>query len=66
VQYFDSPYLATVRGDATLEYRQLEDSLGAFAASLAVRESPPVRRAPGAAPRRRPEPVSGGSNVPEP
>jgi tetratricopeptide (TPR) repeat protein len=66
LQYFDSPYLATVRGDATLEYRQLEDSLGAFAASLAVRESPPVRRAPGASPRRRPEPVSGGSNVPEP
>jgi hypothetical protein len=68
LQYFDSPYLATVRGDATVEYRQLEDSLGAFAASLVVRESAPARRAPppGVAPRRRPEPVSGGSNVPEP
>lgn len=68
-QYFDSPYLATVRGDATPEYRQLEDSLGAFAAALAVRRAPPpVRRAPrpGVYPRRRPEPVSGGSNVPEP
>ncbi|HET6837904.1 MAG TPA: hypothetical protein VFH24_07650, partial [Gemmatimonadales bacterium] len=67
-QYFDSPYLATVRGDATPEYRQLEDSLGAFAASLVVRKPPAVRRAPppGVSPRRRPEPVSGGSNVPEP
>ena len=68
-QYFDSPYLATVRGDATPEYRQLEDSLGAFAAALAVRRAPPpARRAPppGVSPRRRPEPVSGGSNVPEP
>jgi tetratricopeptide (TPR) repeat protein len=66
-QYFDSPYLATVRGDATMEYRQLEDSLGAFAASLVVRAPSPVRRTPppGVAPRRRPEPVSGGSNVPE-
>ena len=66
LQYFDSPYLATVRGDATLEYRQLEDSLGAFAASLAIRK-PPVRRAvaPDSFPRRRREPVSGGSNVPE-
>jgi tetratricopeptide (TPR) repeat protein len=66
--YFDSPYLETVRGNATMEFRQLEDSLGAFAASLVVRKPPPVRRAPppGAAPRRRPEPVSGGSNVPEP
>ena len=68
LQYFDSPYLATVRGDATPEYRQLEDSLGAFAAALAVRRAPPpVRRPPpGVAPRRRPEPVTGGSNVPEP
>jgi hypothetical protein len=66
-QYFDSPYLATVRGDATPEYRQLEDSLGAFAATLVVRGAPPVRRIPRptAAPRRRPEPVSGGSDGPE-
>jgi hypothetical protein len=64
-QYFDSPYLATVRGDATPEYRQLEDSLGAFAATLA-RRAPSVRRTPrpAPAPGRRPEPVS-GSNVPE-
>jgi tetratricopeptide (TPR) repeat protein len=67
-QYWDSPYLATVRGDATPEYRQLEDSLSAFAASLVVRKPTPVRRAPPprVPPRRRPEPVSGGSNVPEP
>jgi tetratricopeptide (TPR) repeat protein len=65
-QYFDSPYLATVRGNATPEYHQLEDSLGTFAASLVVRKTAPVRRTPprGVAPRRRTEPAS-GSNVPE-
>ena len=31
-RYIDSPYRALVRGQATAEYRQLEDSLGAFAA----------------------------------
>jgi hypothetical protein len=67
-RYFDSPYLATVRGEATPEYRQLEDSLGAFAAALAVAKSPQQRPrpTPAGARRRRPQPVPGGSNVPEP
>ena len=67
-QYYDSPYLGTIRGGATPEYRQLEDSLGAYAASLVVRKPPATRRTvrPGVTPRRRPEPVTGGSNVPEP
>ena len=65
-RYLDSPYLALVRGQATAEYRQLEDSLGAFAARLA----PPVQRAPtsrptppqrddGDEPGRRPQPAPG-------
>jgi tetratricopeptide (TPR) repeat protein len=68
LQYYDSPYVATVQGEATPEYRQLEDSLGAFAATLAVnRPVPGARRRPTPAqPGRRPEPVSGGSRVPEP
>ena len=67
VQYFDSPYLATIRGDASDQYRQLEDSLGAFAASLAVSRPTGARRRPAAdEPRRRPRPTSGGSRVPEP
>ena len=67
LQYYDSPYLATIRGDATDEYRQLEDSLGAFAASLAVGRSSGVRRKSAAdEPGRRPRPTSGGSRVPEP
>jgi hypothetical protein len=68
-QYFDSPYLAVVRGEATPEYRQLEDSLGAFAASLAAARPAGDRRArPGPVPSRRPQPApeSGGSKVPEP
>jgi hypothetical protein len=67
-QYFASPYLATIRGEATPEYRQLEDSLGAFAASLAVRRPPEHRRRPVPATlrERRPRPESGGSRVPEP
>ena len=67
-RYFDSPYLATVRGEATPEYRQLEDSLGAFAAALAVAKSPQQRPrpTPAGARRRRPQPLPGGSNVPEP
>ena len=68
VQYFDSPYLARVRGEATPEYRQLEDSLGTFAALLAAMRPDRARRRPPPAvdPRRRPEPVSGGSRIPEP
>jgi tetratricopeptide (TPR) repeat protein len=65
-QYFDSPYLATIHGEATPEYQQLEDSLGAFAASLAVKRSPGIRRkSVPLLPGRRPQP-SGGSKVPEP
>jgi tetratricopeptide (TPR) repeat protein len=48
-RYLDSPYLALVRGEATSAYRQLEDSLGAFAATLsapATRRAPAGRRAP--------------------
>ena len=66
-RYFDSPYLATIRGEATSDYRHLEDSLGAYAAALAAakaaKERP--RSAPPGARRRRPQPASGGSNVPE-
>ena len=66
-QYYDSPYLAIVRGDATPAYRELEDSLAAFAASLVVRKPTPARRLPPrVAPRPRPAPASPGSNVPEP
>jgi tetratricopeptide (TPR) repeat protein len=67
LQYYDSPYLATIRGDVTAEYRQLEDSLGAFAASLAVSRPTGVRRKSAAdQPGRRPRPAPGGSRVPEP
>jgi hypothetical protein len=70
-RYLDSPYLAMIRGDATSEYRQLEDSLGAFAASLSTRPAPGVRRKPTLqedddVPRRRPQPAPGASRVPEP
>jgi tetratricopeptide (TPR) repeat protein len=65
--YGDSPYLAAVRGDMTPEYRQLEDSLGAFAASLAVSRPATQRRRPLTPPgNRRPQPEAGGSRVPEP
>jgi tetratricopeptide (TPR) repeat protein len=64
-RYLDSPYLAVVRGEDTPAYRQLEDSLGAFAARLAP---PPQRRAPSprqaqptgdddGEPRRQPQPA---------
>jgi hypothetical protein len=46
-RYRDSPYLALVRGEATPAYRQLEDSLSAFAATLSPPTEPaqPGRRA---------------------
>jgi hypothetical protein len=72
VRYSDSPYLALIRGEPTLAYKQLEDSLGAFAASLAVRPEPAaVRRRPpvrddAIQPRRLPSPATGGTRVPEP
>jgi tetratricopeptide (TPR) repeat protein len=70
-RYLDSPYLAVIRGESSEEYRQLEDSLGAYAATLAVK--PPaagVRRIPAVRedldkPRHRP-PAPGTSRVPEP
>jgi hypothetical protein len=67
-RYFGSPYLAMIRGDESSAYRQLEDSLGAFATAQAaaeagtsgVRPGAPGRRTPGddrPAPReRRPAP----------
>jgi tetratricopeptide (TPR) repeat protein len=69
-RYLNSPYLAMIRGESSEEYRQLEDSLGAYADTLAVkptaprgRRTPPVRDAD--EPRRRP-PAPGTSGVPEP
>ncbi len=44
-RYSDSPYLAAIRGEADSAYKHLEDSLGSYAAALAVAESP-VRRRP--------------------
>jgi tetratricopeptide (TPR) repeat protein len=70
-RYLDSPYLAVIRGDSSEGYRQLEDSLGAYAATLAVKPpAPGVRRTPTVRedrdkPRRRP-PAPGTSGVPEP
>ena len=70
-RYLDSPYLAMIRGESSDEYRRLEDSLGAYAATLAVKPpAPGVRRIPALRedadePRRRPPaPVTPG--VPEP
>jgi tetratricopeptide (TPR) repeat protein len=42
--YVDSPYLAMIRGESSEEYRQLEDSLGAYAATLVVKQPPAVKR----------------------
>jgi hypothetical protein len=66
-RYWDSPYLAIVRGEITPEYRQLEDSLGAYAVLLAVPQTAGPRRRPLPAPRpgQKP-PAAGGSRVPEP
>lgn len=67
-RYWDSPYLATVRGEVTPEYRQLEDSLGAYAALLGVPQTAAPRRRPPAVPLpgQQPQPATGGSRVPEP
>jgi hypothetical protein len=43
-RYSESPYLAVVRGQTPEEYRQLEDSLGAFSASISVRAPRPQGR----------------------
>ena len=66
LQYYDSPYLARIQGEATPEYRELEDSLGAFATSLATRSGAGRKPRPTPQPGRRPQPPSGGSKVPEP
>jgi hypothetical protein len=69
-RYLDSPYMAVIRGEWSEEYRQLEDSLGSYAAALAPQPTPGrVRRAPPVRddvdePGRLPAP--GTSNVPEP
>jgi tetratricopeptide (TPR) repeat protein len=71
-RYPDSPYLALIRGEPTPGYQQLEDSLGAFAASLATRPAPASvrRRQPvrddDVPVRRRPPPETGGTRVTEP
>jgi tetratricopeptide (TPR) repeat protein len=52
-RYVDSPYLAMVRGEEASAYRQLEDSLGAFAAA----SSAPARGARPAAPGRAAPPA---------
>jgi tetratricopeptide (TPR) repeat protein len=71
-RYLDSPYLAMIRGDAGPAYRQLEDSLGAYAASLAAARAGAVRRRPAVrdddvvAPRARRQPTPGGTRVPNP
>jgi tetratricopeptide (TPR) repeat protein len=43
-RYSESPYLAVVRGQAPAEYRQLEDSLGAFSATVSVKAARPQGR----------------------
>ena len=72
-QYPDSPYLALIRGEPTMAYVQLEDSLGAFATSLVAKPAPPpgVRRRPpvpddSIQPGRRPAPRAGGTRVIDP
>ncbi|HEV7366999.1 MAG TPA: hypothetical protein VGN76_14230 [Gemmatimonadales bacterium] len=71
-RYSDSPYLARIRGEPAPAYEQLEDSLGAFAASLAARPAPAGvrRRQPppddDIQPGRRPPPRTGGTRVIDP
>jgi tetratricopeptide (TPR) repeat protein len=70
-RYLTSPYLAVIRGEWSEDYRRLEDSLGAYAATLAptqprptgVRRAPVVRAEPDEKPGRRP-PAPGTSRVP--
>ena len=66
-RYFDSPYLAMIRGEEGSAYRSLEDSLGAFASASTVpsRGARPRRGRPDAPARdddetprrRRPQPA---------
>jgi tetratricopeptide (TPR) repeat protein len=70
--YVGSPYLAMIRGEDPPEYRQLEDSLGTYAATQAPKKAAtPRRRVPADRdadtdlPGARP-PAPGTSRVPEP
>jgi tetratricopeptide (TPR) repeat protein len=70
-RYFDSPYLAMIRGDATPAYRELEDSLGVFATQATPKPAEGARRARTIPDNerersRRPRATPGGSRVPEP
>ena len=67
-RYLDSPYLAMIRGEEGSAYRQLEDSLGAFAAAGLIparrarpnapgRPAPAVRDDDDQPARRRPQPA---------
>ncbi len=59
-RYFESPYLALIRGEEASGYRQLEDSLGAFAAARAVSTD----SAGAAVPGRRAAPAEDGDEQP--
>lgn len=70
-RYLDSPYLAMIRGDGGVAYRQLEDSLGAYAAALSAARAgavrrPAVRDDDVVRPRPRRPPTPGGTRVAEP
>jgi len=56
-RYFESPYLALIRGDEGSAYRQLEDSLGAFATAQAEAEEGAAGARPGTP--GRPAPIEG-------
>ena len=59
-RYIDSPYLAMIRGEEGSDYRQLEDSLGAFAAASLA----PARRARPAVPGRPAQPAGDDDETP--
>jgi tetratricopeptide (TPR) repeat protein len=70
-RYWNSPYLAIIHGETTPEYRQLEDSLGGFAAAQVPKPAEKVGRPSTirdtqreGAGRARPTPR--GTRVPEP
>jgi len=58
-RYLDSPYLAMIRGEEGSAYRQLEDSLGAFAAASSTPSGRERPAAPG-----RPAPVGDEDETP--
>ena len=62
-RYASSPYLAFVRGDDAVGYRELEDSLQAFALSRAPR---PVRRPPAQIPTVRNRTIPVDPDRPQP